>query len=75
MHVGGTAKKRKKNSEEKGFLFFFIFFFRAAPIACGGSQARSQIRAIAASLHHSHSNAGSEPHLRPTPQLTVMLDP
>ena len=34
------------------------------------SQARGQIRAIAAGLHHSHSNAGSEPHLLPTPQLT-----
>ena len=27
------------------------------------------------SLHHSHSNAGSELHLRPTPQLTAMPDP
>ena len=25
-------------------------------------------------LHHSDSNAGSEPHLRPTPQLTAMPD-
>ena len=29
----------------------------------GGSQARGQIRAVAAGVHHSHSNAGSE--LRP----------
>jgi len=29
----------------------------AAPTAYGVSQARSQIRAIAAGLHHSHSNA------------------
>ena len=33
------------------------------------------IRAVAAGLHHSHSNVGSEPHLRPTPLLTAMLDP
>ena len=26
-------------------------------------------------LHHSHSNARPEPHLRPTPQLTAVLDP
>ena len=25
-------------------------------------------------LHHSHSNTGSEPRLRPTPQLVAMLD-
>ena len=64
------------------FLFFFPFFFccccclfRAAPVAYGGSQARGQIGAIAAGLHHSHSNAGSQPCLRPTPQLMATLDP
>ena len=58
--------------------FFFLFFFglsRAAPMAYGGSQARGQIIAVAAGLHHSHSNARSKPHLRPTPQLTATLDP
>ena len=42
--------------------------------AYGGSQARGQIKAIAASLHHNHSNAGSKPHLRPTQQLTETPD-
>ena len=51
------------------------FFLRAAPMTYGGSQARGQIRAVAASLHHSRSNARSEPPLQPTPQLTAMLDP
>ena len=48
-----------------GFLVFFFFFllFRAQPVAYGGSRARDLIRATAAGLHHSHSNAGSEPHL------------
>ena len=57
-------------------LLFFFFFchFRAVPAAHGSFQARGRIGAIAASLHHSH-NAGSEPHLRPTPQLTATLDP
>ena len=32
-------------------------------------------RAAAAGLHHSHSNAGSKLHLRPTPQLMATLDP
>ena len=31
--------------------------------AYGSSQARGQIGATAAGLHHSHSNARSEPHL------------
>ena len=26
-------------------------------------------------LHHSHSNARSEPHLQPTPQLAATMDP
>ena len=38
------------------------FFFRATPEAYGGSQARGPIRAIAASLCLSHSNARSELH-------------
>ena len=35
-------------------------FFRATPAAHRGSQARGLIGATAASLHHSHSNLGSE---------------
>ena len=54
---------------------FFLLLFRAAPVAYGGSQARGQIGATDASLHHSHSNFGSEPHLQPTPQLTATLGP
>ena len=70
------------------FFFFFFFFFAflsfvvvvvaiswAAPAAYGGSQARGQIGAVAASLRQSHSNAGSEPRLQRTPQLTATLDP
>ena len=34
-------------------FFFFFGLFRASPSAYGGSQARSQIRAVAAGLHHS----------------------
>ena len=49
-------------------------FSRAAPSAYGGSQARGRIGAVAAGLRQSHSNAGSEPHLQPTPQLTATPD-
>ena len=37
-------------------FFFFFGLFRAVPTAYGSSQARSQSRAAAASLCHSHSN-------------------
>ena len=64
-----------ESSGEIIIIFCLFAFSRAAPAAYGGSQARSRIGAIAAGLHQSHSNAGSESHLRPTPQLTAMPDP
>ena len=67
------------------FLFFIYIYFKNiylfiviyAPAAYGDSQARGPIEATAAGLHcsQSHNNAGSEPSLRPTAQLTAMLDP
>ena len=68
----------------KVLLFFFVavvlflfclLSFRAVPTAYGGSQARGSIGAGATRLHHSHSNAESEPHLQPVTQLTATLDP
>ena len=54
----------------------FVFVFLGLhPQHMEGSKTRSQIRATAASLHHSHSNARSEPSLRPTPQLMATMDP
>ena len=58
------------------FVCVCLFAFSmAAPLAYRGSQARGLIGAVATSLHQSHSNAGSEPRLQPTPQLTAMPDP
>ena len=57
--------------------FFFFFFFAiswAAPAVYGGSQARGPIGAVAAGLHQSHSNAGSDQRLQPTPQLAATPD-
>ena len=65
------------------YLFVFFVFFVvvvvvaiswAAPAAYGGSQARGPIGAVATGLRQSHSNAGSEPRLQPTPQLTATPD-
>ena len=67
------------------FVLSFVFFVVvvvvvvaiswAAPAAYGGSQARGRIGAVATGLRQSHSNAGSEPRLQPTPQLTATPDP
>ena len=52
----------RENTCQKHLAFFFVWFFfffclfRAAPTAYGSSQARGQIGAAAAGLHHSHSN-------------------
>ena len=59
----------------KSIFCLFLLLFRAAPLAYGGFQARGPIKAIAATLHHSHSNTGSEMHLQPTPQLMATPDP
>ena len=40
-----------------------------------GPRLGGQIRAVAAGLRHSHSNARSEPCMRPTPQLRATQDP
>ena len=63
------------------YLFFLFCLFVvvvaiswAAPAAYGGSQARGLIGGVATGLHQSHSNAGPEPRLQPTPQLTAMPD-
>ena len=57
------------------YFFAFLPFLRLLPVAYGGSQARGRIGAVATDLCQGHSNAGSEPHLQPTPQLTAMPDP
>ena len=62
------------------FIYFFNFCLFAiswaTPTAYGGSQARGQIRVVAAGLCQSHSNSRPKPRLQPTPQLTcaVFLD-
>ena len=61
------------------YFFIFIFIFlsssRTALAACGDSQVRGVIRAVATGLRQGHGNAGSKSCLQPTPQLTAALDP
>ena len=56
------------------FYLFIYLLFTAAPMAYGSSQTRGRIRAVAASLHHSHSNAKWEPRLWPAPQFMAILE-
>ena len=60
----GTRGKGEPGDDSMGGEFFLRGqSFRPVPVAYGGSQARGQIGAVAASLHHSHSHTGSELHL------------
>ena len=43
------------------YYYYLLLFCRAAPMAYGNFQARSQIGAVAAGLRHSHSHANSTP--------------
>ena len=74
-------KKTKERKKENIHLLIgrhicnSMSVFVATPSASGGSQATGPVRAMAAGLCHSHTNAGSELRLWPTPQLTAMPDP
>ena len=83
-----SAGKEGWERDYEGFqsftiLFYFILFIyfclfaisSAASEEYGGSQARGLTGAVAVSLCQSHSNEGSESHLKPTPQLTATPDP
>ena len=70
-----TMGEREKRNSPFFIVSFFFLFFRAATVAYGSSQARGQIGVGAASLYHSHSKAGSKPHLRSIMQLVGAPDP
>ena len=53
------------------FCFVFVCFGGGCTCAYGSSKARGQMWAVAAGLHHSHSNTRSKLNLQPTPQLTA----
>ena len=69
--------RKQKIKNIKNLLLFFCLFAlsRAPPTAHGGSQARGLIGALTTGLRHSHNNTGSKLRLRPTPQLTAILNP
>ena len=73
--MGNPQHRHCSGRVEVYFIYLFILLFRAAPEAHAGSQARGLTGATVANLCHSHSNAGSKPHLQPTPQLTATPDP
>ena len=71
------AKKKIEGEDECGVHKerYFFCLFRDKPVAYGGSQARTQMRAVAAGLCHSHSNARSKSHLQNTVQPMPIPDP
>ena len=56
-------KTARTHSKKESCCIFISSLFRAAPVAHGSPHVRGRIRAPAAGLHHSHSNARSEPCL------------
>ena len=75
--IKGLSTKRKIQL----VLFFFVLFCLSFCYFLGRSrgiwisQARGPNGPVATGPRQSHSNAGSEPCLRPSPQLTAMPDP
>ena len=65
LHSKSTKSMQNLSTYHTLFLCVCVCvcLFRAALMAYGGSQAKGRIRASAATLCHSHSNKGSEPHL------------
>ena len=63
-HLGSFHISVRLLKRISAIVSFFLYVFRAAPAAHGSSQARGHIGAVATGLHHSHSNARSEPSLR-----------
>ena len=60
------------------YFYFYLFFFFLGPYPWHVEVPRLGVKSetVAASLHHSHSNMGSEPlRLRPILQLMAMPDP
>ena len=57
------------------FFFFFVFLLFLGPLPRGIWRFPGQGSNQSCSLCQSHSNAGSEPCLQPTPQLTATPDP
>ena len=53
------SKSRRKLHLSLECFFFFFCLFRTTPVAYGSFHARGRIRAVAANLHHSHSNIRS----------------
>ena len=56
------------------FFFFPFLIFGLHLVAYGSAQARGRIRASAANLQYGYCNLGSDPCLRPTPQLRWILN-
>ena len=70
---------RDVDIESRHFIYFYFFIFCLFAFSRAALKWHMEIPtlgvAVATSLRQSHSNAGSEQRLQPTPQLTATLDP
>ena len=57
------------------FIYLSFYLFRAVPVSYGSFQAKGQIRAAAASLHHSNLGLSHIYDLHHSSQQQSMLDP
>ena len=76
----GVPEYRYKNifivsNEQEGFFFFLVFLGQHLQHMEAPTLGVDLELEPLTYIHHSHSNAESGPHLRPTPQLTATMDP
>ena len=74
-HAQSASRALIGNYSSIFYSFVCVRLFMATLMGCGSFQARGLIRAVATSLHQSHSNTRSKLCLWPTLQLTATLDP
>ena len=67
-----TSFEHNVRLDNKSSWKFFLLFM-ATPAVCESSWARGSIGIATAGLRHSHSHAGSKPHLGPTLHLLLAM--
>ena len=66
LFLGYLLLHYSEENQNISIILIFFFLFRAETTAYGSSQARGWIGAKVGSQRYSHSNSGSNLHLRPT---------
>lgn len=75
LQTWGSCMKLLSQPKAYPQFFLFFFFFMDEPLAYRNSWASKSNWSHSHGLCHSHSNAVSELHLRPRPQIAAIPDP